>query len=240
MALTIDIDETDQRINQLGASLFFDQLTLAHAGEHGIDDAAVLYGGGRAGAMGDVLAPTVSATFGFFEPGAVVEVTRMVWAQGPPTRLTEIFVAAMAHAARSLWSPTPAAEVVRVGRSLLDGASPFGRPLFAAWREVPMPSDPCGAAAVTIMALRELRGDTHVNALATLGIEPLQAEMVTRGDAWAQMHGWSPPYPDPDAYRDLVAQADALTSQRMADVYATIDAGDLERFAAAIGALDHP
>jgi hypothetical protein len=237
MASGIDIDRTDRRINELGSSLFFDELTLAHAAALGVDDAAVLYGGGRAGAMGDVLAPTVGAVFGFFEPAAVAEVTNQVWAQGSPRQLTEIFVASMAHAARTRWSPDPAAEVVAVGRVLLDGASPFGRPLFAAWREVPLPADRCGAAAVTIMALRELRGDTHVNALATLGVEPLQAEMVTRGEAWAQLHGWSPPYPDPAAHRDLVAQAEVLTSQRMADVYATADADDLRRFASAIEVL---
>jgi hypothetical protein len=87
------------------------------------------------------------------------------------------------------------------------------------------------------MTLRELRGDTHVNALATLGVEPLQAEMVTRGEDWAQIHGWPPPYPDPDPYRALVAQANAFTSDRMADVYAKVTEADAVSFADAVASL---
>jgi hypothetical protein len=235
--MTIDLDRTDRLINQHGASLFFDPETLARAGELGVEDAAVLYGGGRAGAMGDVLAPTVGATFGFFEPTAVVEVTAAVWAHWSPRAITAVFADAMAHTARLRWHEPSAAEVVRVGRRLCELASPFGRPLFAAWREVAVPDDACGGAAIVVMALRELRGDTHVNALATLGVDPLGAEMVTRGGDWAQIHGWPPPYPDPEPYRALVAQADDFTSARMADVYAKVPAADAARFAEAVESL---
>ena len=89
----------DARINQLGASLYFDANTIAHAGEAGYSDFFVLYAGGRAGVMGDVTAEQVCSAFAFFDPGLVAKVWPKVVAAGRPSEIATVFAAAMAHAA---------------------------------------------------------------------------------------------------------------------------------------------
>jgi hypothetical protein len=117
--------------------------------------------------------------------------------------------------------------VAQIGRVVLDRVDPLGMALFAGWREMSVPADPCGAAAVTIMALRELRGDVHVQSVAASGLTPLEAEMATRGVMGAELHGWKPPFPEPEPIAEVMAAAQADTSRRMAKVYAMLSSIEL-------------
>lgn len=234
---SFDADAVDARINRLGADLLFHPTTLASAAAQGVDDAVVLYAGGRAGAVGDLSAPAVEAILAFFAPSAVAEVWPMVLAHGRPSEISDVYAAAMADAARASWDAEAAAVVAEVGSAVVDAAPALGLPLFAGWRSKPRPSDALGAAALVVVALRELRFDHHVHAVAGTGLTPLEAEMIGRGEGGAQLHGWAPPFPDPETVRDRAAAAEAETSRRMARAYAAAPAADLERFAAAIAAL---
>ena len=215
-----DTDRLDHRLNRLGSSLFFDPVTVRHGAAHGIDDAFALYVGGRAGAMGDVTFETVVATFGFLHP----DLLGPAWdaLAVPPSRATTVFAEAMASAARAAWEPGAAATAAALGREVADAVTAPGLPLFTAWRALPVPSDPCGAAAVTVMTLRELRGDVNIQSVAGAGLQPLEAEMATRGADFAAFHGWPEPYPDPEPHRAALAEADAVTSRRMAAAHAVL------------------
>jgi hypothetical protein len=207
-------DEMDARINGLGASLFFHPRTVEFAAAQGVDNVFVLYAG-RAGVLGDVNAAQAVSALGFFASDVVADVWRGVTELGGPARMGALFGDAMAAAAATLWSSEAAAEMVDMGRVVLQGVEPFGMALYAGWRERGL----VGGASDVVHALRELRGDVHIQSVAAAGLHPLEAEMVTRGAAAAQLHGWKPPYPEPDAFAGRVAAAERATSERMFDLY---------------------
>jgi len=231
------IDHMDARINAFGSALFFDDLTLRHGADHGVPDAIVLYAAGRAGAMGDVNAAQVASAFTFFAPNVVAEVWPSVRAFGSPTKIAKVFSEAMSTAARVRWDPDAAAVVARLGGVVVDETVAMGQALFAGWQAMPRPDDPQGAAAVVVMALRELRGDSHIQCLAAEGLLPLEAEIVTRGVAGAELHGWPTPFPDPDVYRERVAVAERATSVRMQRAYGILGEQDLAALRDAVRAL---
>jgi len=88
-----------------------------------------------------------------------------------------------------------------------------------------------------VMALRELRGDSHIQCLAAEGLLPLEAEIVTRGVAGAELHGWPTPFPDPDVYRERVAVAERATSVRMQRAYGILGDHDLAALRDAVRGL---
>lgn len=234
----IDVDRMDTRINRLGAGLYFDPVTVAHAAEHGLTDVFALYGAGRAGVMGDVSAEVVLATFGFFHPAMV----QTVWdgLDRPASEVATIYAEGMAAAAREHWDPEAAAVVAAIGAEAVADVPALGLSLFAGSRSLPVPDDPCGAASRAVLTLRELRGDVNIQSVAGQGLTPLEAEMACRGEGYAELHGWPAPYPEvTDAQRKALARADEVTSRRMAAVYAPL--GDrLAELDAAIDALAHP
>jgi len=221
------IDHLDARINAFGSALFFDELTLQHGAANGVPDAIVLYAAGRAGAMGDVNAAQVTSAFTFFAPGVVDEVWPSVRAFGRPTTIAGVFADAMAAAARVRWDRDAADVVARHGAVVVDGVVPLGRSLFAGWQAMARPDDPEGSAAIVVMALRELRGDTHIQCIAAEGLLPIEAEIVTRGVPGAELHGWPPPHPDPEQFRERVAAAERATSERMQRAYGLLGDHDL-------------
>jgi hypothetical protein len=232
-----DHDLVDHRINRLGASLLFAEPTLARGAAAGITDAAVLYAGGRAGAMGDVRAPVVQAAFCFFSTSAVDEVWALVEAAGRPSELAAVYAEGLADAARATWDPDAAATLHRIGEQLAGGIELVGLPLFGSWRAMPRPADPIGAAALTAMTLRELRGDVHVQSVAAVGLTPLEAELGTRGEAWATLHGWHPPFPDVAAALPRLAEADEITSRRMGALHAALSRTQHADLAEAVAVL---
>ncbi|HEX7132482.1 MAG TPA: hypothetical protein VF228_07900, partial [Iamia sp.] len=153
-----------------------------------------------------------------------------------PSVVAVVLSEAMAEAARAHWDDGAAAVIADLGRQVVDAVTPLGLPLFTGWRAMPVPPDPRGAAAVTVMALRELRGDVNIQSVAGAGLHPLEAEMATRGADFAEFHGWPEPYPDPEPHRTVLDAADAVTSRRMAAAHAVLGAR-LPALDAALAAL---
>lgn len=222
------IDKMDARINQRGADLFFDEIAAKHGAANGVDSFLVLYGAGRSGVMGDVTAAQVCNAFAYFDPGLV----DMMWSSldpaFPPSAVAKVFADSMSAVARERWEVGAATTVNRLGRKVADQVTPMGMPLFAGWRAMPVPDDELGAAAITVTTLRELRGDVHVQSVAASGVGPREADLATRGEEGAKLHGWRPPYPDVSAHAAAIAAAQAATSQRMGRIYdAILDADEL-------------
>ena len=230
--MSLDLERTDKmdaRINQRGSELFFDEVAIKYGASHGVDNFLVLYGAGRAGVMGDVTAAQAVSAFGFFEPGLVHKMWSSMDADVRPSAVAEVFAGALAAAARERWDEATAGVVARIGRKAADSVTPLGMPLFAGWRDMSVPDDPIGAAALTVMTLRELRGDIHIQSIAASGVGPLEADFFTRGEQGVQLHGWKPPYPDVATHAEAMAAAQASTSARMGRIYAAaLDESELD------------
>jgi hypothetical protein len=233
------IDQMDLRINHLGASLYFDANTLAHAGAAGFSDFFVLYAGGRAGVMGDVTAEQVCSAFGFFDPGLVGKVWPKVLEAARPSEIATVFAAAMAHAAEQTWNADASATVVRLGTVVADSVTALGMPLFTGWRALPRPDSAPGAAALVVHTLRELRGDVHIQSVAASGMAPIEAEVATRrGTAGLEMHGWRGEFPDHEPFLEPFAAVEAQTSERMQRIYAAaLTDAELDQLADAVASL---
>lgn len=224
----------DAQINRLGASLFFDETTTAHAAGLGVDDVFALYAG-RAGVLGDVSAAQAASALAFFDPSVVDDVWAGLARFGSPSWMGDVFAASMAETARR-WDPRAAATVVELGIAVVDGVTPVGMALFSGWREIARTRRD---ASSVVHALRELRGDVHIQCVSVAGLHPLEAEMVTRGAPAAQLHGWKPPYPDPAPFVERVAAAEVATSERMLRFYeATLGESGLSELAAAVTGLE--
>ena len=66
-------------------------------------------------------------------------------------------------------------EAVDLARRLVDGVSTVGRPLGAANADLPWPDEPHLALWHAATVMREVRGDGHVAALLTSGLDPVES-----------------------------------------------------------------
>lgn len=210
---------TDHRIQRTGSAMLFAEPTLAEGHVAGIEDALAFYAGGRGGVLGNVPWHQVQSAFGFFPADIVRTTWQQVTSWGDPLDMAGHYANGLADFGRATFPTDAARTFADVGTIVADTVTPLGYPLFTGWRAVPKPDDGPGAAAVVMMTLRELRGDIHVQDIAAAGIDPVEAEVVVRGLDGIALHGWQPPYPDPDTHRDAVAQATDRTTTRMLRIY---------------------
>ncbi|TWH68341.1 SCO6745 family protein [Micromonospora olivasterospora] len=140
------------------------------------------YIAGRAGALGDVRAPTVAAALGFIAPDAVADGWDAAARVVPPV---EVAVANLAECCR--WGGQQLAGVAGVTRlagllrRVVDAADDSAMPLFAAWRAMPVPDDSPGArAAVGLLLLREHFAAAYLLAVRAGGMTPLEAVLAGR------------------------------------------------------------
>ncbi len=108
-------------------------------------------------------------------------------------------------------------------------ADPAGWPLFAAWRDQPLPDDGPGRVVQLLHVLREHRGSAHLGAVRAAGLRPLEA--IVAGDGGpgnAAFFGWSDPLPEVTGeLRARLARAEEVTDAQVGPAYAVLD--DRER-----------
>lgn len=157
---------------------------------------------GRASTMGEPDAGVVVATFGVFEPGLAADLygaaraacsladVRRAKHQGVLLALGDV-----------LGHPSAAEELPATTAALLSAskaAPTLGRPLFAGLSGLPVPEEPWAALWHACTLLRELRGDGHLAAVVTAGLDGLEANLITEmwlgweQQAYAGTRGWSP------------------------------------------------
>ena len=143
------------------------------------------YFASRAAAMGAVPASVVSATFFNFEPTMVARSLEGVWDDCTPDALLEARLAGIDRALRThLGDEVLGSAEMRRAAELLRGPAEeatrniAGRPLFAAHAALPWPEAPHLALWHAITLLREFRGDAHVAALLTAGLDGLDAIVI--------------------------------------------------------------
>lgn len=139
------------------------------------------YFAGRVAPLGPVPAKAVAAMAYGFAPAMVERAIPDAWRFADPAA---VLVARIASAADALWHhlDRPAlASLAELSEPLWEavaGCRFDGRPLAAAWSEVPHPEDPVESAWLAATILREHRGDGHVLAAVGAGLRGLEATLT--------------------------------------------------------------
>lgn len=162
------------------------------------------YFASRSAALGAVPAETVVATFFNFAPALILDVMEGVWSTTTPADLIAARLDVVDRTliqllgSDALTSPEMqrAADLARVPAEEACGHL-AGRPLFAAHAALPWPEAPHLALWHAVTLLREFRGDAHIAALLTAGLDGLDAIVIhaaSRGVPAAFLRltrGWS-------------------------------------------------
>jgi hypothetical protein len=146
------------------------------------------YFASRAAAYGPAGADLVIATFYNFNPDLIRRAIPSSWQVAPPQAFVTARRAGMdATLRRILGSQVDSTEMRRAAELAREAASatlphPQGRPLFAAHAALPWPEEPHMVLWHAQTLLREFRGDGHVAALLTAGLDGVEA-LVTHAAA---------------------------------------------------------
>ncbi|WP_034272201.1 SCO6745 family protein [Haloechinothrix halophila] len=145
----------------------------------GLKPGRMTYFASRSAPMGPVGAGVVTATFYNFNPDLVARHIPKAWGLASPdtilaTRLDVVDATLRRLLGDAVDSPE-VAEAAELAREATAGCAPHGRPLYAAHAELDWPEQPHLALWHGITLLREFRGDGHIAALTTQGVDGLAA-----------------------------------------------------------------
>ncbi len=158
------------------------------------------YFAGRFAPLGAVGPEPVAAMAFGFAPAMVARALPDAWAYAPPDRIVAARIEAAAAVLRDVLADAGPGVVDELGdlvATAVAGCRPEGRPLAAGWLGVPPPADPFGRLWLGATALREHRGDGHVNAAVALGLQGLDTTvtLVATGELPREViqphRGWS-------------------------------------------------
>ncbi len=141
------------------------------------------YFAGRAAPLGaSAPADVVHALFYNFAPGEVARHIPKIWATTTPASAIlarqQGCTAALRHILGPLVDDRGFARGVELLATAATSATPDGRPMYAALRTLPMPSDPVTRLFHAASLLREHRGDGHIAALVTERIGGLESHVL--------------------------------------------------------------
>jgi hypothetical protein len=162
------------------------------------------YFASRSAALGAVPAETVVATFFNFAPALVLDAMDGVWETTTPadlvaTRLTVVDRTLVQLLGPDTLASPEMARAAALARIPAEEACAHlsGRPLFAAHASIEWPERPHLVLWHAVTRLREFRGDAHIAALLTAGLDGLDAIVIhaaSRGVPAAFLRltrGWS-------------------------------------------------
>lgn len=150
----------------------------------------------RAAPLGAVGPELVSATFYSFNPVMVREYIPDAWQLATPGDVLAARLDGMDEALGAITKDLDLTEAADLARRLVNGVSTVGRPLGAANADLPWPDEPHLALWHAATVMREVRGDGHVAALLTAGLDPVEALVSFAGVGAAPRavfasRGWS-------------------------------------------------
>ena len=198
-----DARATWQMLEPYHGAVYFSPEAHAAYAELGVDSRAG-YFASRAAALGPASADLVLGTFYNFNPDVVRRAIPAAWQAAAPQSFLTARLAGMDATLRRILgaeigsaSMRRAAELARKA-ALAAVPHPQGRPLFAAHAALPWPEEPHLVLWHAQTLLREFRGDGHVAALLTAGLDGIEA-LVTHAaagqigaEALRTTRAWSP------------------------------------------------
>ncbi|MFF3323843.1 hypothetical protein [Streptomyces sp. NPDC002889] len=167
-------------INPLHSTVYFSPDLGAELAGLGIEDARAAYFAARAAAMGAVGPGVVAATFYNFNPELVAGHLPAVWETASPEAVLEARLRAVDSTLQRLLgaevlASKELAEAAELALRAAEACTPHARPLYAAHADLPVPDEPHLAYWHAATLLREHRGDGHLTALLSAGLDPLEA-----------------------------------------------------------------
>ncbi|GAA1297791.1 hypothetical protein GCM10009647_011350 [Streptomyces sanglieri] len=167
-------------INPLHSTVYFSPDLGKELGELGIDDPNAAYFAARSAAMGAVGPGTVTAAFYNFNHDLVARHLPAVWSVAAPQAVLDARLRAVDATLRRLLgeeviASPELAEAAGLALRAAEGCTRHARPLYAAHADLPVPEEPHLAYWHAGTLLREHRGDGHLAALLTAGLDPLEA-----------------------------------------------------------------
>jgi len=159
------------------------------------------YFASRAAPLGAVSASVVTATFFNFHPSMVMRAIPDAWHFATPEHVLAVRYRAADAALRRLLggriTSASVLEAAELARLAIQGCNVAGRPLFAAYMDLPWPSEPHMILWHAATLLREFRGDGHVVALLAEGLDGCEAHVTQAAtgnaprEALQPHRGWS-------------------------------------------------
>lgn len=146
----------------------------------GLKKGRMCYFASRSAPMGRVGAGTVTATFFVFNPTLVARFIPTAWDVADP----ETVVAARYRGVSAAWrrllgddvlASSAVAEAAGLARTAAEGCRPEGRPLYAGHADLAWPTEPHLVLFHALTLIREHRGDGHVAALLSAGLDGREA-----------------------------------------------------------------
>lgn len=223
-------------IGSFGTRFMFDPATYSNAQQFGFTGLD-FYFTGRCGVLGDAPADVVAATLGFFDAAMVDAMWSTGRAVTDPLEAARLFGDACGQWGVEHFGDGPDYDdLAELAGRIAGAADVAGVPLAAGWRAMPTADDPRAAVAQRLNVLRELRGGFHLVAVVSAGLTPLQAVLLTGGEANAQLFGHAGPYPDVSGLGPTRDAVEAATNEMTARAFATLDADELDRFVTLVAA----
>ncbi|TYK43246.1 SCO6745 family protein [Actinomadura decatromicini] len=186
-------------LEPIHAVTYFSPECLDGSKEIGLKGFWMGYFGSRGAPLGPVPAGVIEASFFGFHPSRVRRAIPDAWSFASPD---DILRTRSATAAKALRRVAPGIEAVAPEaipplRTVADTADAAGRVLFAANRDLALPEDPVEALWQLATTLREHRGDGHIAALTSAGLNGLEANVLASAmdlvptDRIRDSRGWS-------------------------------------------------
>lgn len=166
-------------VNLLHSSVYFSPEFGEELAGAGVADPHAAYFAGRAAAMGAVGAGVVAATFYNFNPALIARHLPAVWDTASPADVLAARLRAADRTLRRLLGDAvdsaDMAEAAELALHATEACTRHARPLYAAHADLPVPDAPHLAYWHAATLLREHRGDAHLAALLSAGLDPLEA-----------------------------------------------------------------
>ncbi|MET9857069.1 hypothetical protein ABZY57_29570 [Streptomyces sp. NPDC006450] len=182
-------------INPLHSTVYFSPDLGKEFAALGITDRNAVNLASRSAAMGAVGAGTVTATFYNYRHDLVARHLPAVWDTATPEQVTAARLRAVDTTLRRLLGEETIAspeigEAAGLAMRATEACTRHARTLYSAHADLPVPEEPHLRLWHATTLLREHRGDGHLVALLTLGLDPVEA-LVSHT---ASGHGMTPKY----------------------------------------------
>jgi hypothetical protein len=181
---------TGPLIGASGSAFYFADETVAVGQELGLD-ALHFYYLGRGGVLGDAPAAVVQCAFGsYFSMELVGRIWNEARAIATPTVAAQRYFECSAELGRRLFRGLELAATRSALEAIVAAGPTGGLPLFRGIAALPAAADDPGRTMQLLTVVRELRGDAHLVALVSLGIDGRAAHYVRRPE-YFEAFGWS-------------------------------------------------